>query len=208
MHQQPCGVGFVLACALGIGGGCVAPGTGAHRIEPTYDRATGRLQLLRYDADGDGSTDTWSHMDGARVVRIEIDTNRDATPDRWEYFDANGRLDKVGSSRAEDGTPDAWAYYNSDRSIARVELSNSRDGSIDRVEHYQSGLLVRSEEDTNGDGRIDKWESYVAQRLASVTFDTTYSGSPDRRILYGTDGTARVEAIQPAPAGPFKGNDR
>ena len=55
--------------ALLVGAACRPSENIAARIEPTYDRA-GRLQLLKYDANGDGRVDTWSYMDGATVVRI------------------------------------------------------------------------------------------------------------------------------------------
>src|SRR5438093_10667073 len=55
------------------------------RIEPVYDRATGRLQLIKYDSDGDGKTDVWTYMDGSRVIRTETDTDHDGKVDRWQY---------------------------------------------------------------------------------------------------------------------------
>src|SRR5262249_16596029 len=54
--------------AMACGGG-----SASRRITPEYDKKTGRLTLLKYDSNGDGRVDTWSYMDGARVVRIEID---------------------------------------------------------------------------------------------------------------------------------------
>ena len=83
-------------------------GSSSTDIEPVYDRKTGKLQLLKYDANGDGKVDTWSYMDGARVVRIEIGRDADGKIDRWEYYDVNQKLEKVGFSRANDGTEDAW----------------------------------------------------------------------------------------------------
>ena len=53
--------------------------------------------------------------------------------------------------------------------------------------------MVRAEEDTDGDGAIDKWETFDGQRLSSVAFDTAHSGKPDRRLVYGADGSARLE---------------
>jgi hypothetical protein len=164
----------------------------AARVQPTYDRA-GRLQLLKYDADGDGRIDTWSYMNGATVVRIELDTDYDSTIDRWEYYGTGEKIEKVGSSRAQDGTPDSWAYYNEDGSIARLELSIRRDGTVDRIEHYENGQIARAEQDTNGDGRVDKWEVYEGSRLASVAFDTAQRGSPDRRLVYERDGTTEPQ---------------
>ena len=163
------------------------------RITPEYDKTTGRLQLLKYDSDGDGKPDTFSYMDGARVVRIEIDKNEDGKIERWEHYDADQKLEKVGFSRASDGTEDAWSYLGPDGLVSRIEISTQRNGKVSRVEHYQQGRLASAEEDTDGDGRIDKWETYDGDRLASVAFDTIHRGAPDRRLIYGADGAARLE---------------
>src|SRR5712671_913664 len=153
----------VLACA-----GAEQP---AHeRIAPEYDKKTGKLQLLKYDSNGNGKIDTWSYMDGGRVVRIEIDTNEDGRIDRWEYYGADQRLEKVA-------------------------VATRGDGKATRTEWYASNILVRAEEDTDEDGRTDKWETYENGRLAAVAFDTMHRGTPDRRLVYNPDGTARVEAV-------------
>lgn len=194
------------AAALLLAGGVVV-GCGGEssrtRVEPVYDTSTGRLQLLKYDANGDGSADTWSYMDGSRVTRVEIDTDYNAVIDRWEYYSADEMLEKVGSSRARDGKPDTWGFYAADGTLARLELSLKRDGRIDRIEYYDQGVVLRAEEDTDSDGRTDKWETYDGQRLASVAFDTTSKGIPDRRLVYARDGSVTVESIsEPPPARP------
>ena len=122
-------------------------------------------------------------------MRIEIDTNHDGVLDRWEYYRADGQLEKVGSSRRQDGSPDSWAYYGQGGSIARLELATHPGGTVDRIEHYGEGAIVRAEEDTTGDGRIDKWEVYDGSRLASVAFDTAERGYPDHRLVYSADGS-------------------
>jgi len=165
----------------------------AARITPEYDKATGRLKLLKYDSDGDGKPDTFSYMDGARVVRIEIDKDEDGKVERWEHYDANQKLEKVGFSRANDGTEDAWSYLGPDGLIARIEISTGRDGKVSRIEHYRQGKLASAEEDTDADGKIDKWETYDGDRLASVAFDTVHRGAPDRKLIYSADGAARLE---------------
>ena len=164
------------------------------RITPEYDTKTGRLSLLKYDANGNGVVDTWSYMDGARVVRIEIDKDEDGKIDRWEYYGADQKLAKVGFSRQNDGKEDAWSFPRPDGSIDRIEISTARDGKVTRIEHYQQNALVSAEEDSDGDGRMDKWERYDGARLASVAFDTRHRGTPDRRLIYGADGSVRVEA--------------
>ena len=107
-------------------------------------------------------------MDGSRVLRVEIDTDQDGKIDRWEY-------------------------YGTDQQLARVEISGRRDGKVSRIEHYRQGALVSAEEDTAGTGRFDKWETYEDGHLSMVAFDTTHRGAPDRRLIYGPNGSARVE---------------
>ncbi len=75
----------------------------------------------------------------------------------------------------------------------RIDISTQRDGKVTRIEHYQQGKLVTAEEDGDGDGKPDKWETYDGDRLSAVAFDTQHRGVPDRRLIYGPNGTARVE---------------
>lgn len=185
------------ALVLLLGGPAVGCGGEAadSRVEPVYDATTGHLQLLKYDANGDGSVDTWSYMEGSRVTRVEIDTDHNAVIDRWEYYSPAETLEKVGSSRARDGKPDTWAFYGADGTIARLELSMKRNDRVDRIEYYGGGDVQRAEEDTDGDGRIDKWETYEGRRLASVAFDTTANGIADRRLVYAPNGPVSVESL-------------
>lgn len=193
----------VLVLAL-VCAGCRRTPPAKTAIEPVYDQKTGKLTLLKYDSDGDGKVDTWSYMDGRRIVRIEIDKDEDGKIDRWEYYDANQKLEKVGFSRANDGKEDAWSFAGPDGSVVRIDVSSHRDGRIDRVEHYEHDVLTSAEEDTDGDGKFDKWEQYAGSRLASVAFDTTHArGVPDRRLVYGADGSVRVET-DPAGDGHFR----
>src|SRR5438128_6208528 len=135
-------ISSVLVTAL-LSSACGDDAEAKKRIEPVYDKS-GKLQLLKYDANGDGKVDTWSYMDGARVVRIEIDKDEDGKIDRWEYYGADQKLEKVGFSRANDGKEDAWSYAGADDSIERIDISTRRDGRIDRTEYYKEGTLVRT----------------------------------------------------------------
>jgi hypothetical protein len=172
------------------------------RLQPVYDKS-GKLQVLKYDSKSDGYFDTFSYMDGNRIVRVEIDTDHDGTIDRWEYYGADQKLEKIGASRAGDGVQDAWSYPRPDGSIARTEWSTRRDGRVSRTEYFEGKLLVRAEEDTDADGKIDKWETYEGERLSTVAFDTMHRGVPDRRLSYGADGTVRLET-DPAGDGHFR----
>jgi hypothetical protein len=172
---------------------CEASSSSTNRLEPTYNQQTGKLEVLKYDSDGDGKFDTISYMDGTRIVRIEIDRDEDGKTDRWEYYGPGQKLEKIGFSRANDGIEDAWSFVDSSGAVVRIEIATKRDGKPNRFEYYTDNVLTRVEEDTDGDGRIDKWESYEGQRLASVAFDVRHRGTPDRRLVYGKDGSARME---------------
>ena len=184
-----------------------APGPERERlresVQAVYDEETGRLREITYDADQNGTIDTWTYMDGTRALRVEIDQDEDGTVDRWEYYDEAQQLQKVGFSRGNDGVVDAWGYEGPDAQIAKVEISTVRDGEIDRWEYYENNVMVRAEEDASGDGRVDKWETYVDRALATAAFDEDGDGRPDRRLTYGPAGQLLTIESSPDAAGAF-----
>ena len=175
---------------------------GNAQIQGHYDQKTGKLASITYDANKNGKIDTWSYMDGARVVRVEIDKDEDGKIDRWEYYTPDQKLEKVGWSRANNGKPDAWGYQAPDGRMAKIELAGA-DGRIVRTEFYENGVLARVGEDTNGDGKDDKWETWRDGSIASVAFDSAGRGTPDRRLVYGPGGKVKVE-VDPTGTGDFK----
>lgn len=177
---------------LALAASACGPPPEAGRVQATYDEQTGRLRQLTVDASKDGKPNIFSYMDATRLMRIEIDNNEDGLIDRWEYYGADQKLEKVGFSKANDGTVDSWAYQGADGKIVRVEVSTRRDGKVTRTEFYEKDALARAEEDTNGDGRVDKWETYdEGGAITSVAFDTEGRGAPDRRVEYGRDGSVK-----------------
>jgi hypothetical protein len=171
-------------------------------FNPVYDKATGKLTMLKFDSKKDGKIDTWSYMDGTRIVRIEIDRDGDGKVDRWEYYGADQKVEKIGLSRANDGQVDAWAYPAPDGNVAKLEISANRDGKVTRTEYYDGGTIARVEEDTKGTGRIDKWETYRNGSLSMVAFDDKQRGAPTRRLVYMTDGSVHAE-VDPKGDGNF-----
>lgn len=171
--------------------------------EPTYDKATGQLNELTFDANRNGRIDTWTEMSGNRPLRSRLDTNEDGTLDRWEYYDGAGTLARVGLSRMGNGRPDAWVFATADGRIDRIEVSSTADESkIDRWEYYDTsaapadggaGPLQRVEADSNHDGRVDKWERYAHGVLQTAEFDVDGDGRPDRRFTYSDGALVSVE---------------
>lgn len=116
--------GLVAATASGIVAYTVSGPYGERnredpRVRTIVDPATGRLRLLIYDADGNGRFDTWSYMDGDRLLHMETDDNSDGLIDRWQYFNADGSLNRIGTSSAHDGRPDTWNDSLNPTSLAR-----------------------------------------------------------------------------------------
>jgi hypothetical protein len=187
------GTVFLLAPLVVVGACDRGAVEARRRIAPEYDKETGKLRLLKFDSNGNGIVDTWSYMEGARVVRIEIDKDEDGKIDRWEYYTPEQKLEKIGLSREKDGREDEWMYNRPDGSVERIEISTRRDGKVTRVERYEHDAMISAEEDTDGDGAFDKWETYDGDRLVSVAFDTQRRGTPDRRLIYDANGAARLE---------------
>jgi hypothetical protein len=139
-----------------------------------YDRATGKLEALVSDHNGDGKPDTRAVMDGTTLERIELDRNGDGKTDRWEYY-APGAA----------GQPPV---------IVRAEQAAGPDGRITRREFYKNGVIDHVEEDTDNDGRVDKWEQYTDGALSRVDLDLQGKGYPDRRLIYDASGS--VTAVE------------
>ena len=202
----------IVAAALAATTACAAGGEQqAQTTKPTYDKDTGRLKELAYDATTNGRVDTWTDMDGTKPLRSRIDRNDDGTIDRWEYYDEKSRLVKVGFSRRADGTPDAWAFSGDDGKVQRIELSSARDeNKIDRIEYYDTtrirpdgqGALLRAEADTNQDGRIDQWETYQDDALRSIAYDENRDGTADRRLTYAGAALVAIDS-EPDASGRF-----
>lgn len=169
-------------------------------MQPDYNKETGQLERLRHDANGNGVAESTSYMDGGRIARIEIDLNEDGRIDRWEYYGADQRLEKVGFSRSSDGHEDAWSYADAAGTVMRVEIAAAPGERVTRTEYFDRGVLARAEEDTDADGVVDRWETYEQGRLARLAFSTV-SGEPAHALVYAADGNVQLEgATEATPA--------
>jgi O-antigen ligase len=218
-RQLPVAVPVLAVFAL-VAAGCGTPPTRAglqivrDGVKAQYHETTGRLRLLEFDADKNGAADSVAHMDGARVLFIEVDDNEDGKVDRWDYYGPEREIEKTGLARAGDGKLDTWFVHGSDGLVERVEVSTRRDGVANRVEYYDAGRLVRSEEDTNADGQTDKWETYrllpggnpanpFAYAVATAAFDFSARGRPERRFVYSPAGGIERVEVDSAGGGRF-----
>ena len=182
MNNIPVTLRAAVACSVLFASCSRTPDSSA--VSAKYNPATGKLSQLTVNRNNDDKPNVFSYMDGSKFVRIEIDVDEDGKIDRWEYYSADQKLEKVGLSRSNDGIVDAWLFQGADGTINRIEVSTRRDGQVNRVEFYESGKRARAEEDTNKDGRADRWETYVNGSLATVSFDTAGLGTPNHVIDY------------------------
>jgi hypothetical protein len=162
----------VLYVLASVAAGCA----GQSGVTPVYDPATRELVRIDYDYDANGTVDVRTFMRAGRPARLEGDADGDGTVDRWEYYDASGRLERIGASSQQDGTEDTWVFPAGDET--RMDLSTARDGRIDRREFYRGDLLVRAESDTDGDGSIDSWERFENGRLSVHLARRRQGGGP------------------------------
>ena len=96
-------------------------------------RSDGTIERVVHDPNGDGKADAIVLYAPTGTIRqAELDTDRDGTIDRWEYFES-GTLVRVGSSRAKPGVPDYWERLGPDgTTVTHREYDDDGDGMIDR----------------------------------------------------------------------------
>src|SRR5471032_1176642 len=90
-------------------------------VSPVYDPDSQTVSRLDYDSDADGRVDIRSYLQNGRGVRLEADGNGDGRVDRWEYYRADGQLDRLGTSSRADGREDTWVVRNGTQ--MRVDIS-------------------------------------------------------------------------------------
>jgi hypothetical protein len=137
-----------------------------------YDPKTGKLKRIDTDLNKNGKMETFSYWDGSHVLRIEIDKDEDGKIDRWEHYNDQNKLEKIGSSSKDDEVEDTWTYPDERGFLARVESDVNRDGVVDKREIFVP-------RDGAPDGRV----------LAVVELDLDRSGNPARRLHYRPDGS-------------------
>lgn len=163
-----------------------------------YD-AWGRLQRIEYDSNGDGKPDQIARHDGRRhPYQLDVDSDFDGHTDRWERYDEEGRLLKVGTARAPGQAPNVWTIPHAEGEPERREFDENGDGVIERVEVTRDGRLIAAEVDGDRDGRIDRWQRWEQGRLVAEDLDTDRDGKADRRVRYDAQG--KVLSLEPIAA--------
>ncbi len=167
-----------------------------------YDK-WGRLQRIEYDSNGDGRPDQYAlHENGQKHPHeVDVDQDFDGKTDRWEEYDQEGHLIRLGLSRKNTGRPDEWTTLGPKGETLRKDYDDDGDGRPERSELFgPDGRVEKVELDTDRKGRADRIQTWKDGHLVSEEIDTDGDGRPDRRLRYGPDG--RVVGME--PVGPAK----
>lgn len=177
----PFTVARVVTAALALAGLAIAPACGGRApVEggPVEGRIREKLLpeegLVRQsiDLDRDGRPDILNFYrereDGPRqLVRKELDLNRDGKIDVVSNFDENGNLDREQMDSDHDGNLDWTDHYQGGIRVLS-EYDTDFDGKPNVFKYYTVGadkvaVLQRKERDSDGDGLIDVWERFDEQ---------------------------------------------
>ncbi len=185
-------VGMVVASAS-----CTRP-----LVTAVYDPDTHLVSRLDYDDETSGRIAARTYFSNGRPVRLEVDPDGNGSIDRWEYYGADGSLVRLGRSSRSDGREDTWVTQSG--YSMRVDISTRRDGFVDRREFHEQGALIRAEQDTNFDRLVDEWQEFDNGKLRVLLIDTEQRrGRPDRRLVYGLDGSLTGFESDPDGDGQF-----
>ncbi|MEQ1564770.1 MAG: hypothetical protein ABMA64_03945 [Myxococcota bacterium] len=143
------------------------------------------------DLDADGAADIRNfyreRADAPRLlVRKELDLNRDGKIDVVSFFDQEGNLDREDMDSDYDGRFDWTDHYQKGVRVMS-EYDTDQDGRSNVFKYYirsEDGALHldRKERDEDGDGKIDVWERFGPQgEVVRTGRDTDGDGKVDVR---------------------------
>jgi hypothetical protein len=133
------------------------------------------------------------------------------------YDQQNGKLQELDFDRNGDGKVDTRAYMDGVL-IKSIEIDRNGTGKPDRWEYYEPvangqvpagspdghSIITRAEEANGKNGKIDKWETYRDGLVAIVDLDLNHRGKPQRRFVYGPDGSLDHVEVDVKGDGNFK----
>lgn len=157
----------------------------------------GTLRQMNVDSNSDRKADVFAYYSGrSSPDRLEIDENHDGKIDRWEEYNAEGRMTRFSTS-AKGVMPERFVVLDPTTGVTQqVETDADHDGRRERLEVFVGGRLTKAEIDTNGDGKRDRIQDWTPGYLASEEIDRDADGRPDVRILHHKSGAiSKVERL-------------
>lgn len=144
------------------------------------------MQVVQTDFNADEVADEREIYEDGRIVRVEIDHNRDGQIDEITHFDGNGRQSKGETDQNFDGfletthsfkhgswrtstsdfDADGEVDYRADGEHGVIDSEEWRDAKhnvVKRVRYDKKGWTARGEYDSDGDGKLDTERRYDAR---------------------------------------------
>ncbi|WP_437594069.1 hypothetical protein [Sorangium sp. So ce1000] len=109
----------------------------------------------------------------------KVDVNGDRIPDIIHVRKDGREVCRVVDLNL-DGAIDAFIYYDGSGVERRRESDFDRDGRADEIAHYEHGVVVLKERETNFDNKLDTWDYYEGSRLARRERDSDGDGIIDQ----------------------------
>jgi hypothetical protein len=109
------------------------------------------------------------------LIGQDIDLDGNGVADIRNVFrdraSARGDLLRKEIDLNRDGLMDVISFLGPDGHLAREDMDSDWDGTFDLTDHYQKGVRVLSEYDTDHDGRPNVFKYYVRGPEGSVYLD-------------------------------------
>jgi hypothetical protein len=158
-----------------------------HRQELAAD---GSLKVDIADTDGNCKPDTWSYVEGGKVVRRELDTNQNSVIDLWEYYEGDVKSLQA-ESRGRCSRPNVLFIFSEDgQRIVVQEEDRNCNGLPDRLTRFdEAGVAIFQ---CSPRQRVDLVEGIPAVALEDSI--EPHDGYADRRQLYQEGTLTRLEA--------------
>ena len=99
------------------------------------------------------------------LVLVEVDTNRNGSPDVFNYYreraDAPRLLVKKEVDLNGDGQVDVISYFDGEGALEKEETDEDFDNRFDKTDYYREGRRVMQEIDTDHDSRPNIFKYYA-----------------------------------------------
>lgn len=109
------------------------------------------------------------------LILQEVDLDKNGKPDILNYFRERSQGSRLLVRKKVDlnldGKIDVVSHFDDLGALEREEMDSDFDGAFDWTDHYQGGIRVMSEMDSNYDGRPDIYFYYAKDEAGKPRID-------------------------------------
>ena len=150
-------------------------------------------QTSETDENHDGRPDHFYIYRNGVIATAHIDRNADGKIDAWEFYDREGKIERMELDENFDGRPDVWIAYRNGV-VVSAQFDTDYNGHPDWFATYENGIVVRMDCRPNESSVVVRREIYEHGVLREEWVDENQDGVFDYKILVDPFG-ARSERI-------------